>query len=465
MHCRGNSPDAVRNAARALLDECVPEWRSQRILAAVSGGPDSVCLLDVLAELTDRLEAAHFDHQTRDGQSAEDAAFVEAMAGRLGLPFHLERRAVEAEADASPLSFEEYAREARYAFLLRVAKERDCGLVVTGHNADDQAETLLMRLLRGTAPSGLAGIPGARREGHTAIVRPLLHVSRADIEAYLDEQGLDYRTDASNRDILFTRNRVRHELLPFLEQCYNPRVRHALLRLADLARAEDGYVAAAADAFTEACRLPDSAIDRPQFRGGHPALQRRAILRMAWEQGVDCPAERVLEAVNFIEDADTGKCFDVGAGLTLRCTRDRCEWVREAHDAVHEQTLLDVPGEADAFGRHFSVRLVEGPPPRSIAECCSPARQFLDADAVGPRLTIRAREPGDRFRPLGLGGTKKLKDYYREIGLPPHERDAHPLVVGARGIVWVTGHAIDESAAITETTAHCVEIEVTDAVE
>ncbi|HIJ73660.1 MAG TPA: tRNA lysidine(34) synthetase TilS [Candidatus Hydrogenedentes bacterium] len=434
----------------------------ERVLAAVSGGADSVCLLDALGALGYALEVAHFDHQTRNGESGEDAAFVRELAARRGLPFHTASRAIEPEAAASPLSFEEYARQARYEFLLDTAEQVGCACVATGHQADDQAETVLMRLLRGTAPHGLAGIPPVRAERGVRIVRPLLACTRNEVLAYLEDLGLPHQIDRTNADTRFLRNKVRHELLPRLAE-FNPRVRDALCRLADLERVENAFIEAAARTFWQQCLGEDQAIDRQAFARGDPALQRRAVLMLAWGRGVDCPFDRVAAAARFIAEGSTGRAFDLGGGVTLHNGRTTTE-VRTGPVVLADRVIpLAVPGDTEAFGRLYRVRRLDRVPAADLAAYCSPTRQVFDAQAAGAALAVRHRRAGDRFTPLGMTGTKKLKDYFIDIGLPATRRDSQPLLVSGETVLWVIGYAIAAHGAVGPETSQVIEIEVVDA--
>lgn len=455
--------DTVIDAVRETIRQHPMIGTGEKILAAVSGGPDSVCLLHVLVELGYPVEVGHFDHQTRNGASADDAAFVEDLANRLSLPFHFGTAPVEREADASPLSFEEYARQARYAFLLETARDRACAIVATGHHADDLAETVLMRVLRGAAPSGLAGIPPVRNEGDVRIVRPLLACTRDDVLAFLETRDIAYCTDRTNAETRHLRNRIRHELMPRLSDEYNPRVREALVRLAGLEHVENDFIAQCAGAFLEKCLLADGGLSRADFAEGHPALQRRALVLLGYRHGVECPFDRVAAAVAFVCDGPAGRSFDLGGGVTLRNAREVTEVLAQPLEQDDRVVPLDVPGEVDAFGTLFRARVLDALPADNMKSYCTPTRQVFDADALGRRIELRRRRPGDRFAPLGLSGSKKLKDYFIDLGMPVTQRDVQVLVVGERGIAWVVGHAVGAGAAVTAETRRFVEIEVDDA--
>jgi len=439
--------------------------RDDTVLVAVSGGPDSVCLLDALVSLGCSVEVAHLDHRTRAGDSRLDAEFVRDMAQRLGLPFHLESRPVEDEARGSGQSFEAYARHVRYEFLRRTAQARNCHVVATGHNADDVAETVLMRLVRGASPSGLAGIPPVGEYNGARIIRPLIECRRSHILDYLKERNIPFRTDSTNTDTRYLRNRVRHELLPLLET-YNSNVRDALLRLADLQRQDAAFLDAHAAKAYAHCVQDDHAIKRDRFRDLHPALQSRVVLVLAWKQCVDCPSERVAAAMDFVCNGGTGLRFDVGQGVSLVNGRDETSLVTGTVEMSDDEIALAVPGTTDAFGRRFVVCLppvyggTEGGKGASLREYCSPTRQLFDADAAGDHLVVRCWRPGDAFSPLGMSGSKKVGDYFTDVGVPVWERAQTPLLVGDKGILWVVGHAVSKVAAVTPQTKRFLEVTV-----
>jgi len=458
---------ACIEAVRCTLSRFAMIHPGDRVLVAVSGGPDSVCLAHVLHELDTPIEIAHFDHQTRNGESAGDADFVRELASRLGAPFHIERRPVAEEAAASSQSFEQYARAVRYAFLCGTAERRGCRVLATGHHAGDQVETVLMRLLRGTGPSGLAGIRPVRRAKALRVVRPLICCTGAQIHAYLDSRGFEFRTDRTNADTRHFRNRVRHELLPRLREEYNPRVDDALLRLAEVQRDEDDLLEREVDAIWPACVRPEGTIDRAAFGAQHRALQRRLLMRVAWRAHVDCPFERIDAARRFVAGGPAGRAFDLGSGMLLRNSRTVTEVTprRTGDDgACDEAVPLTVPGETTALGKRFVARYLDRLP-EHVAAYCTPARQVFDAATMGRDVVVRRRQPGDRFTPLGASGTKKIKDYLSGLALPSGERERQVLLVAGGRIAWVVGHAVAGHVAVSPSTRHILQIEVHDAPE
>lgn len=434
----------------------------ERVLAAVSGGADSVALLHVLLQLGYRVEVAHLDHGTRDGESALDAAHVAALADSLGLPCHATRRAVAAEAAQSRTSFESYARKVRYEFLVDTARRLGIAVVSTGHQADDQAETVLLRLLRGCGPEGIAGIPPVRTGEGVRIVRPLLDCTRDQIVAWLTELGVSWREDRSNQDTAHERNRVRHELLPMLARDFNPRIRDALMRLADAQREEMAYLDAETDACFRQCLQGDGALDRARFCALPTALQRRCLRRYAWSLGVRLDFAQTVAGTEFVACGATGQYFDIGVGVVLYNGRDATRAVSIGTPSADATpcTVL-VPGRTQAMGHCFFTRLL------GVAEIgdprvyCSSGRQVFDADAVGVRLTVRPRHPGDTIVPFGMKGRKKIKDVMIAQGIPAPARDSVPLLCAADGeVLWIVGHRVSERGRVDERTLRVLEVRV-----
>ncbi len=438
---------------------------SDRVLVAVSGGPDSVALLHILRALQYDVVVAHLDHLTRNGESTEDAAFVENLAHKLELPFISEQRPIESESASSPESFEQAARAARYRFFGNAAQTHHCSAIATGHNSDDVAETVLWRMLRGTSVDGIAGIPPVRAMDGSRIVRPLIACTRKEIMDYLCSETIAFRTDSSNDDRRFLRNRIRHELMPMLQREFNPKVSDALVRLAALASDDATVIAALLGPYLGACETGDDGIDRKQFAEAHnasEALQRRAIHSLAQRHGIDPSFERTEAARQFILTGRTGAQLELGGGVLVN-TRTSTRFLRSG--GPEQSVELAVPGEAIAFGMRFVARVLARRPVEPWSTYCTPSRQVFDADILGNTVCIRARSNGDRFTPFGMKGTRKLQDYFVDAGTPRDERDHIPIVEAGGKVAWIVGGAVDAQFAVQETAENLVELEVTDAAQ
>jgi tRNA(Ile)-lysidine synthase len=442
---------------------------AQRALLAVSGGPDSTALLLVLAHLSASgalkldLWLAHFDHGLRRKAEREaEKAFLSDLAAKLGLPMLTAQGDVRAHARQHRLSLEEAARDLRYRFLAEEAEKASINVVVTGHTADDQAETVLMHLVRG---SGLAGLAGMRPSsswpfaGHDdlLLVRPLLEVGRAETERYCQEEGLSPCLDVTNLLLAPLRNRIRHQLLPLLRR-YNPKIEGALLRLAAATAGDLAYLDETAAASWHALAVKDE--DSVRFRRSDltalsPAITNR-LLQAACQQLV--ADARQIEAVHIRSMVEalakpTASRLSLPGGLAFAVDGEfvRLTLGRETAASVGPipETPLAVPGRTTVAGWLIEAETL---PAQGVEVSPDPYEAFLDYQAVGGQLTVRSRRRGDRFRPLGLAGEKKLQDYLVDAKVPRDERDGLPLVCASWGIAWVVGHRIDGRARVGEST-------------
>ena len=444
-------------------------WREQlvlpggRVFAALSGGADSVALTLLLHEIAPAgglvlAGVVHLNHQLREA-AAGDERFCRELAARLALPIEVEQADVRGLAERAGVSIEAAGHRARYALFERVAgRERDAR-VVTAHTRDDQAETYLMRLIRGAGPAGLAGI----RPRRGRVVRPLLQVSRRELRAYLAARGQPFREDETNRDPAVTRNRVRHELIPLLEARFSPSVVDALARGAAIARADAAWIEAAVDAAASAvltAGAEEATVDAPALRRQPPALARR-LARRALEHGGRRRVgfdhvERFLALAGAVESGGGGADFPGcrverrGPLLVVRPARRR----GAPRGAVEPFRYgLPVPGRVQVpeAGLEIAAEQAAAAPSERLA-----ARGDTVAVAardLSPPLVVRSWRPGDALRPLGMRGRKKLQDLFVDRKVERATRHRVPLVADpGRGIVWVVGHTVADDFRITPTT-------------
>jgi tRNA(Ile)-lysidine synthase len=374
----------------------------ERVVVAVSGGPDSLALLSILREILPavplHLTVAHFDHGWRAG-STDDRDFVASMAATWGYAFHTARAA-----DDTPHT-ESAARTARHAFLRQTAAETNSTAIAMGHTQDDQVETLLLHLLRGSGSRGLA----AMRRRDADLARPLLDISRKEIEAYLSRLHLTPRRDPSNEDPRFTRNRLRQQVLPAID-AFDPAARELLARTADILSEEDRFLE---DAIAQ---VPaDLARDRVAFAKLPPALQRRVIRRLVPDAG-------------FVE----------------------VEALRRGEPAASAVPYRQPPA-------HLTVRTCTCDP---LAFRARDQVGHLDGDLVQRPLVVAARRPGDRMRPLGLEQAKRLQDILVDAHVPRHLRDTLPVVSDREEIVWIPGVTVAESKRVTPATRRQLHLEI-----
>lgn len=431
-----------------------------RLAVALSGGGDSVALLLLLRELSQAGDvqlagAVHVNHHIRGAEAEADQRFCEDLAGRHGVPLVVLHRDVPALAAAAGQSIEVAGREARRAALLVGADDLGADDVATAHTLDDQAETVLLRMVRGVGISGLAGI----LPKSTRIIRPLLDVSRQDLRAWLEAGGHGWREDATNKDVVNPRNRMRSEVLPQLAAHFNPAVSGALARLAEIARAEDQVMqSAAAEAASRivSVRPGSVAVDRHALAALPQGLARR-VLRRALD-AVRPDRANELDEVDLLGDAARASSdgpFDLGG---IRVERNPTEVVLVIRDHRKPQAApfrygLSIPGSVTVWEAGCVVE-AEGPmTAQDAADVVAPAEAAVAAvgGLAGRSLLVRSRIPGDRLRLPG--GRTKLQDLFVNRKVSRLDRDRTPIVTDAQGrIVWVGGLAVDEEFRVGDRT-------------
>ncbi len=447
-----------------LQSECRLD-KSQPLLVGVSGGPDSLCLLSALHELGWPVVAAHFNHRLRP-EAAEEAAAVEAMAAKMGVPFVGGEGDVPQHAAENKMSTEAAARDLRYRFLFEQARRCDARAVAVGHTADDQVETVLMHFLRGAGLNGLKGMEYSTvlreyqvesNDGNILLVRPLLDVWRADTVAYCESHGLQPHYDATNDSMEFLRNRVRHELIPLLES-YNPRFREAAWRSAKTLQMDSEIVRETAEAVFNRALVRGSerylSLDASVLSDLGEGMQAH-VLRIALHLLIpeyDLGYEDIQRALAFIHDPSREQADFVG-GLSLvrepgviyfkrdgGIPSDAWPQLPAGMDSVGFSPSCLIPLEA---GWSFAAMKLESMAPvyQFPRDDADPREAFLDAGSVPAELQLRVRRPGDRFEPLGMDGhSQKLSDFFINARLPARARDRWPLVCAGDEVIWVPGY-------------------------
>ena len=455
--------DAARRSIRRY--EMVPA--GGRVVVALSGGPDSVALLHLLRDLErdgDLVVAgvAHFNHQLR-AAADDDEQFCRDLAASLALPIDVERADVKGVARAEKRSIEDAARRLRYGFLERAADRLTAAAIAVGHSLDDQAETFLLRLLRGAGTRGLAAIrPRAGR-----IIRPLIEIRRAELRAFAATRGIPFREDESNADVSIPRNRIRHALLPYLEREFTANVVEVLAREAELARQDEERLEMEAIDLAASIVLTNTrstsegrpgtpaagrrvSVDAAELSALHPALASRvarvALAPLAVDRFVGF--EHVQAFLDFVHAGRPGSALSLpgqqavhhGGRVDLGPEPGRTPVSGEAGNSLG--IPLSIPGEVVLPAQGWLVSAAwagSGPPP-------APDVLVAQVSGLTAPLLVRTRRPGDRFRPPGLGGkARKLQDFLVDRKVPRGERDRLPLVVdGDDQIVWIVGHAVAE---------------------
>lgn len=448
--------------------------RHRDIVVGVSGGPDSLCLLHILHRLGYRVIVCHIDHGLR-AEAGDEAAFVQTFSENLSIPFFVERSDVRVIAQENRQSIEEAAREVRYQYLFRQAKDHDAQAVAVGHNADDQVETVLMHLLRGSGLSGLRGMQYVTQpttwSDRIPLVRPLLGVWRAEIADYCESEHLNPVFDLSNLDQTIHRNRIRHELIPRLET-YNPRIKQILLRTAQILAGDDQLIKRIVDRAWERSLVDQAegvvSLDRAQLLELELGLQRRLlrhaikILRPELKDINFSAIERALLCVRS-EDENTGCDLIAGLGLTVEGSR---LWVAEtdANLPVSEwpqinpdrQYQLDIPGKLELIGGWQLTAEIDhshDPTHVELKKNTDPNLAWFDADQIDLPLIMRVRTPGERFNPLGMEGHSiKVSEFMINEKVPQRARGNWPLVISGKDVIWIPGVRQSHLGRVTAST-------------
>jgi tRNA(Ile)-lysidine synthase len=445
-------------------------------VVGVSGGPDSCALLYSLDRLKEAhglsLHVAHLNHNFRGQEAEDDAVFVAEVAKELGLPVTVVKEDPhEYQKERGISSFEQGAREMRYAFMARVAQDAGARAATVGHTADDLAETVMLHVLRGSGLYGLRGMgevsdwPWPVDSGGLQLFRPLLEVTKAETAAYCHEIGRSYREDSGNYMWRFTRNKVRQDLMPRLAQDYNPKVRDALVRLARTAAEELDFVEQELDKV-----WPDVAMEsdgevrfsKSRLNELHPLLQRLALRRGFVLVTGDSTRLRETHMVAMEELAvgeRGGRSLELPAGVLLRQEYPDLVLTRgRGQDCPYPELVGDFPIRLPTGS---GTKLVASAGPWSVTMQVGTAKErpdwadtaggdewtvCLDCKAIGDAATVRGWRPGDRIQPLGMRGRKKLQDLFTDLHVPRPWRERVPLLETETGIAWVAGHRIAEWA-------------------
>jgi tRNA(Ile)-lysidine synthase len=442
-------------------------------LVAISGGPDSVALLLILYQLRSRwkltLTAIHCNYGLRGAESEGDQRFVEVLCHSLGVPLHVRRAHIQT--DRRTVSLQAEARDIRYRLMQEIRTMSGADRIAVGHTADDQAETVLLWMLRGAGLAGLSGMPAVRDD---AVVRPLYETTRQEILTYLRTAGVSYREDSSNTKPRYLRNRLRQEVIPLLTQLVPSSVK-TLCRLADLCRADDRYLDQDVAARTASAVTWGSAgewtIDRVVLLDLPLPLQRRC-LRLLFRQcdpQLYSPRLHTIDRVIRLLSTPTSESrVGVKTGYVVVTTHTvrfipfpvELELHQRHRDNNAPPSPFPVPGELvwPGTGQRLQVQL-HGYDNRQAL--LGPERALVDADRVSQSLIVRSWVPGDRFCPLGMGGhSKKLQDFFTDLKIPVAARSRIPLVVAPEGILWIVGYRQDERWVPTSSTTRCLVITI-----
>ena len=442
------------------------------MIVAVSGGADSVCLLKVLSLLAGeydlRLAAAHLNHGVRGEEASRDALFVERLCRGMAIPLD--------SADLDPASVvkggrspEEFYREERYSFLKGCLERRGFNKIALGHTSDDLVETVWINLLRGSGVEGLKGFLPCR-EG--IYIRPLFETSRRQILTFLAGHRMDFVEDSTNREKTYLRNRVRHDLIPFIESAFNSGMRESILQLADILRDEDDFMAQVVDALIAGDAIDEDERECRIKRGfllrQHPAVQKRIIKRLLEKQA---PGQRgihyrhVMDALKLSRSDEPGAGIDIGASIRVSRCYDELIISRVEHpggrppaftQAVNFNYAVDIPDFVHIKEIDVRLRL-------SLTETRPSAKGtavFMDCDKLTAPLTVRNIRPGDRIQIYQSGERKKVSDLLIDLKVPRSRRGRIPVLADQDEVLWVAGVRLSEKVRVTAASKRYVKAEI-----
>jgi tRNA(Ile)-lysidine synthase len=380
------------------------------VIVGVSGGADSVALLHALHRLDLPVTIAHLNHQLRGAESDADELMVRKLAEQLDLPIITRSTDVAALAADSGLSTEMAARQARHDFFA----EFDNSVIALGHHADDQVETFFLKLARGAGPDGLGGMPYAQRIGTLRLIRPMLDLPRADIIAWLQENGIAWREDASNRDESFLRNRVRHTVLPLLERELNPNIRETIRRTMNILREENTWM------------------EQVQDGSETTAAKRRKLRKWLFEQGIeDVGFDAVEQILSLIDDGKGSTVYELNAAQRVVVEYGTPRFETDLQQPEIPKWILQIE---KGTGWRKDLKPMIGK---------LPAQASFNANVVGDSpIEARGIQHGDRIQPLGMTGSRKLQDILTDLKVPRAQRTSIPVVVCRDEIIWVPGYRI-----------------------
>jgi tRNA(Ile)-lysidine synthase len=416
-----------------------------KVAVAFSGGPDSTALLHILKQLYSKTEAIYVNHNLRKDSKKEEK-FVKKFCDQHKIPLHIEQMNWK----ETPSNLEEAARKKRYRHLEKVAKEFGFTKIALAHHQDDLAETILLRIIRGTGPRGLMAMQPIRGR----YIRPLLGSARSEIQEYLAEQSLPSYSDPTNENRNFDRNKLRHDLLPYIEKNFNPKVRQALLRFANWAEEQSHLIHELIQPHMGL--ITDSGIHKKKFQQLSTPLQKEMIRRALLKSDPSFQINsRVLNAILKTIAASTK--MELPGYLVVECSQERIQFLEKTSGTGFQE--IDVTGAGDYHfppaktSLKFSVvKKAELPALRHLA--------FVDAEKASFPLTIRNWKKGDSFQPLGMKGRKKLSDFWIDRKIPRSKRKNIALILKDDQILWIAGHEIDDHFKVTSTTRKILKIEL-----
>lgn len=444
--------------------------KGDRVIVALSGGPDSVCLIHILSKISKEygftIYAAHFNHQIRGLAAHRDALYSMELCDSLGIRCFLKSVDVPSYAKEKKLTMEEAARILRYEMLFQLKKETGSDKIAVAHNLDDQAETVMMRIMRGTGLNGLKGMDYRRPDG---IIRPLMDVLKADIEKYCKDNQLEPRIDHTNLEDEYTRNKIRIHLLPYIEKEYASNIKEILSRMANSLREDSQYIESTADEIYERV---SSVIDRDTVRIDLDLIESedisitKRILRNAYRQIEG--SYNGLETVHLdgILDLIQSPRKEARINLPKGIIADRkASYLYITRNEIKTELIeyeIEIPINSSIIIEELGIKVEAQKISKEKSKLFSTGNctKSFDVEKISGKLTIRNRRNGDKIKPLGLGGTKKVKDILIDSKVPLEKRNSVPVICDEEKILWLAGYCMSDEAKISDSTKDVVRISI-----
>lgn len=440
--------------------------KNDNIVIGLSGGPDSMALLYVLLEVQKDLEfnihIVHINHGVRGAEADADQLFVQRKAEELSLPYYTKNVDMVRYGKENGISAEEAGRKLRYGFFREVLGKVGRGKIAVAQNMNDQAETLLMRFFRGTGVDGLKGMEFIVGD----IIRPILGISRNEIESYIKSNGIDTVLDKTNLMPIYTRNKIRLELIPYIEENFNPNIINTLWRTSTISAGDSNFLEKySKERYTDIVLNEDKdyvALNSEKFLKEDRSIQQRiirnAILKLDGSlQGIT--EIQVSSVLNMFLTYETGKEFHLSNNILARTSYERFIFEKDKN-VIEKNFSYDINMEDTTdfkeLGTSIQLRILIGEDLNNLKK--DKNIKYFDFNMIKGNLRLRNRKPGDRFIPFGMKGTKKIKDYFIDEKVPKDLRDNIPLIIDEENILWVVGYRTNELYKVTEETKTILEI-------
>ncbi len=441
--------------------------KGEKVIVAVSGGPDSICLLyilnDLKAELGIILLGAHVNHCLRGDESDKDEEYAKKTCEILGIDFYSKKVDIHKISEEKGMSCEMAGREVRYEFFDDLKTKLKADKIALAHNANDQAETILMRIMRGTGIDGMVGIRPVRDGMY---VRPILHLSRKEIEEYCQVNNINPRIDKSNLENIYGRNKVRLDLIPYIEKNFNKDIIKTLNRLSDIVKKDNDYLETVAnEEYKKYCDIGERRVtlDKKAFLE-HEAIISRIIRYALLEVNNNLYNFEKVHVYSIIElqKHETGKTVMLPQNIVVEnCYGSIHIYINvKATEVNDNEYFLNINENNVIYPLNKIVKLKIEPKGKFVEVKGNDCIKYFDYDKTLEPITIRHRKEGDRFTPLGMKGSKKLKDLFMDLKIPKSKRNEIPLICFGDDIGWVVGYRVSEKFKVSKDTQNILQIRI-----